>query len=75
VTFAEWRKGNKTLTIEATSTAAPAVALSAAGFGTLTWNANTGKYRLVVTGVQSWPSTITLSSNIGGLQTAAVRKR
>lgn len=75
VTFAEWRKGSKTLTIEATSTAAPAVALSAAGFGTLTWNANTGKYRLVVTGVQAWPSTVTLSSDIGGSQTAAVRKR
>lgn len=75
VTLAEWKRSTGTLTIESNSTAAPSVGLEVAGFGTMTWNANLGKYRLVVAGVNANPGSITVNSDIGGSQTSSVRRR
>lgn len=75
VTAAEWKRSTGTLTLEATSTASPSVSLVVNGYGTMNWNANLGKYQLVVGGVNNYPSSITVTSDIGGSQTAAVRKR
>lgn len=74
VTKAEWKNSNRTLTIEATSTAAPSVSIGVAGFGTMTWSQSAGKYRLVQSGVNR-PASITVISDIGGTASSAVRKR
>jgi hypothetical protein len=72
---ADWKHGTRTLTVQCSSTAAPSVNLSVAGFGPMTWNSNTGKYQLVLGGVNVNPGTITVTSSIGGSQTASVRRR
>ncbi len=75
IPLAEWKRSTGTLTVEGTSTAAPSVILSVTGFGQMTWNANTGRYRLVRTGVTTQPTSVQLFSNIGGVQSAPVRRR
>lgn len=75
VTTADWKRATGTLTIESTSTASPSVGLDVAGYGAMIWNANLGKYRLVVSGVNSKPGSITVTSDIGGLQNSSVRRR
>ena len=72
---AEWKKTTNVLTIEATSTASPSVALSVSGFGPMTWNVSTGKYTLTIGGVIVKPATVTVSSDIGGAQSAIVIRR
>jgi hypothetical protein len=72
---ADWKQSTKTLTIQCSSTAAPSVDLSVAGFGPMTWNSNTGKYQLVLGGVLTNPNNITVTSSIGGSQTSTVRRR
>lgn len=75
VTKAEWKASTRTLTIEATSTAAPSVAMGVGGFGTMTWSQNAGKYRLVQSGVYPKPASISVSSDIGGTASSTVRRR
>lgn len=75
VSLAEWKNSTRTLTIEAVSTAAPSVGLNVPGFGTMTYNTGTGKYRLVVTGVQTNPGSVTVNSDIGGTRSSTVRRR
>ena len=75
VVLAEWKNSTRTLTVEATSTAAPSVAINVTGFGTMTYSSTTGKYRLVTTGVNSNPGTVTLNSDIGGSRASSVRRR
>ncbi len=72
---ADWKQSTRTLTVQCSSTAAPSVDLSIAGFGPMTWNSNTGKYQLVLSGVNSNPNNITVTSSIGGSQTSTVRRR
>ena len=75
ITKAEWRKGTKVLTIEATSTAAPSTTLNVAGFGTMTYSGTTGRYTLVQSGVLTKPATATVNSSIGGTATLTVTRR
>ena len=72
---ADWKQGTRTLTVQCGSTAAPAVNLTVDGFGPMMWNQNTGKYQLVLGSVNMNPGTITVTSDIGGRQTATVRRR
>ena len=75
VPLAEWKQSTRTLTLQSTSTAAPPVGLSVAGFGPMTWNVNTGRYQLVLGQVYSNPVSVTVLSDIGGRQVASVRRR
>lgn len=75
ITLAEWRNSNKTLTVEATSSAAPSTTLSVAGYGTMTYSSTTGRYTLVQSGVLTKPASVTVTSNIQGTAATIVRKR
>ncbi len=72
---ADWKNGNNTLTVQASSTGAPSVELSVAGFGPLTYSSTTGKYSAVFTGVTVNPGSIVIQSDIGGRRIATVRRR
>jgi hypothetical protein len=72
---AEWKQSTKVLTIEVASTAAPSVSMSVTGYGNMTYNTNTGRYVLTVSGVNVNPNTVTIVSDIGGVQAATVRRR
>jgi hypothetical protein len=74
ITFAEWNHRTGVLTVEAKSTAAPSSTLTVAGFGTMTYNVSTGRYKLTTT-TSTRPYTVTLSSSIGGSASATVRRR
>ena len=75
ITKAEWKQSTKVLTVEATSTAAPDVTLTVAGFGTMTYNISLGRYVLVQGGVNTRPYTVAVTSSIGGSASSSVRKR
>ena len=74
ITKAEWKKGTKVLTIEATSSAAPSTTLTVAGFGAMTYSGTTGRYTLVQSGVLTKPATATVTSSIDGTATRIVIK-
>jgi hypothetical protein len=75
VPLAEWKQSTRTLTVQCTSTAAPAVGLSVNGYGPMNWNVNTGRYELVLGQVNSNPLSVTVLSDIGGQQVSPVRRR
>ena len=74
ITKADWRKKSKVLVVEATSTAAPSVALTVTGRGVMTYNVSLNKYTFTQTGVLTQPATVTVTSDIGGTSSAIVRK-
>jgi hypothetical protein len=75
IPLAEWKQSTRTLTVQCTSTAAPAVGLSVNGYGPMNWNMNSGRYELVLGQVNSNPLSVTVLSDIGGQQVAPVRRR
>ncbi len=72
---AEWKQSTKTLTVQTTSTAAPFVELEVAGYGAMTWNQSTSRYTLVLPGVQTKPSSVTVVSDIGAARSSSVQRR
>lgn len=74
ITKAEWRRRTSTLIVEATSTAAPSVALAVTGRGAMTYNVSLNKYTFTQTGVTANPGTVTVTSDIGGTRSSSVRR-
>jgi hypothetical protein len=72
ITVATWQESNGRLTVEATTNYPPgSVTLTVVGFGTMTYNSSTDRYRLTVNGVAN-PGTVTVSSTGGGMAEAPV---
>jgi hypothetical protein len=74
ITKADWKNSTKVLTVEATSTGAPSVSLTVAGFGVMTYNSMLNNYSLTTT-VGTKPASVTVTSDIGGSASASVRRR
>ena len=60
---------NKTLTVAATSSAQPNVALTATGYGNLPWRSTNNFYRMTFTNVNTKPNSVTVTSSGGGSAT------
>lgn len=74
ITRADWLRRHNMLVIEATSTAAPSVALTVTGRGVMTYNVSLNKYTFTQTGVTANPGTVTVTSDIGGTRSSSVRR-
>ena len=74
ITKAEWSNRNNRLTVEATSTGAPHLTLTLAGYGTMTWSNSLGRYQRVQNGVNSLPGSVTVTSSIDGTASGSVRR-
>ena len=74
VTRADWTNRTRTLVIEATSTGAPGVVLTVAGYGGMAYSPGVGRYTLTVTGVNPKPPSVTVTSDLGATASRNVRK-
>jgi FtsP/CotA-like multicopper oxidase with cupredoxin domain len=63
---ATYNATNQTLTVWATSSAQPNVALTVVGYGRLTWIPNNSQYQKTFSGVATRPASITVTSSGGG---------
>jgi hypothetical protein len=70
---AQWKKGPKKLTVEATSDQQPGVALTVVGFGPMSWDATLLRYIYNSPNGTPNPGTVTVESTGGGSDTAAVQ--
>jgi hypothetical protein len=72
ITRATWQASNSRLIVEATTNYPPgSVTLTVAGFGTMTYNAASGIYRLTANGVPN-PGSVTVTSTGGGTAQSTV---
>jgi hypothetical protein len=74
IVTASWTRRTKTLLVEATSSAQPNAALTVVGFGSMTYNTKTKRYRYTTVGA-SPPSSVTVESNLHGTATKAVTQK
>ncbi len=70
ITSAEWRAAKKELKVRATSSEQPAAVLTVVGFEQMTFKKN--KYELKVKPVNDPPGTVTVTSSLGGSDSASV---
>jgi subtilisin family serine protease/PKD repeat protein len=71
ITKATWKKSNKQLTVEATSSAGSTPTLTVVGFGTMSYISSLGKYQLIKNSVSTQPATVIVNSSLGGSATKA----
>jgi hypothetical protein len=72
IVTATWTRKTKSLLVEATSSAAPAAALTVQNYNALmTYSPTTGRYVHTRT-ISTKPATVTVTSNLGGTATKAV---
>ena len=71
ITLAEYAQSKSRLEVRATSNRQPTPALTVAGYGTMTWNTGRRYYRLQKT-VRPGPTSVTVTSSLGGVATKVV---
>jgi hypothetical protein len=74
IVTATWTTKTKTLLVEATSSAQPNASLTVLGFGGMTYNTRTKRYRYT-TVILNPPSSVTVESNLHGTATKAVTRK
>lgn len=65
VTFAEYSRSRKKLTVYATSNQQPTPTLTVAGYGVMTWSNTRSRYEKVIS-LRSAPASVTVNSSAGG---------
>jgi hypothetical protein len=74
IVTATWTRRTKTLLVEATSSAQPNASLTVVGFGGMTYNTKTKRYRYTKV-VDNPPASVTVESNLHGTATKAVTQK
>jgi hypothetical protein len=74
IVTATWTRKTKTLLVEATSSAQPNASLTVLGFGGMTYNTRTKRYRYTKV-VDSPPPSVTVESNLHGVATKTVTQK
>ena len=72
ITYLRYNATTQTLTVHATSSAQPAVDLTAKGFGLLKWNPSLSRYQKAFTAVTAKPGSVTVTSSDRGSDTESI---